>query len=149
MIFGLASAHSGDLRGGKPLLQRIRTRVQTAWSTALEGVALLVSASGSAAALVFGKALLAIALGAFAFGAFLRLSSRRRQSTPLERQGPAWLAPVTGLVTMIECAVLVEATDLPVRFSQPGFQAYHWLFVLAFMIVAYVGQSRLIRRACE
>jgi hypothetical protein len=29
--------------------------------------------------------------------------------------------------------------------SQPGFQYYHWLFVLAFMLVAYATQSRLLR----
>ena len=130
------------------MLQLIRSKVQAAGAVVLEGVALALSASGTAAALVFGKVLLAIALGASALGAFFRLSSRRRQRQPIGKQDPAWLAPVTALITVIECAVLVEATDLPVRYSQPGFQVHHWLFVLAFLIVAYVAQSRLIRRAC-
>jgi hypothetical protein len=98
-------------------------------------------------AVVFGKALLAVALGAFAFGAFLRLSSRRRGALPPEKQSPLWVAPVAAMATVVECAALVEAVDLPVRMSQPGFQYYHWLFVLAFMFLAYASQSRLLRWA--
>lgn len=127
------------------MLQRIRTSVQTAGAVALEGVAFVGSVGGAAAAIVFGKALLAVALGAFAFGAFLRLSSRRRGALPGEQQAPLWVAPAAAVVTVIECAALVEAVDLPVRMSQPGFQYYHWLFVLAFMLVAYAAQSRLFR----
>jgi hypothetical protein len=93
----------------------------------------------------FGKALLAVALGAFAFGAFLRLSSRRRIALPREEQTPLWVAPVAAVATLVECAALVEAVDLPVRVSQPGFQYYHWLFVLAFLVVAYAAQSKMLR----
>lgn len=128
------------------MLQFIRSKVQTAGAVVLEGAALALSASGTAAALIFGRFLLAVALGAFALGVFFRLSSRRRQGQAIDQQDPAWLAPVTALITMIECAVLVEATDLPVRFSQPGFQVHHWLWVLAFLGVAYVVQSRMLRR---
>ena len=127
------------------LLQRIRTTVQTAGAVALEGAAFLGSVGGAALAVAFGKALLAVALGAFAFGAFLRLSSRRRSTLPLEEQTPLWVAPVAAIATVVECAALVEAVDLPVRMSQPGFQYHHWLFVLAFVLVAYAAQSRLLR----
>ena len=129
------------------MLQRIRTSVHTAGAVALEGTAFLGSIGGAAVAVVFGKALLAVALGAFAFGAFLRLASRRRGALPPEKQSPLWVAPVAALATVVECAALVEAVDLPVRMSQPGFQYYHWLFVLAFMLVAYAAQGGLLRWA--
>jgi hypothetical protein len=116
------------------MLQRIRTNAQKAGAIVLEGTAFLGSVGGAAVAVAFGKFLLAVALGAFAFGAFLRLSSR-----------PLWVAPLAALATVVECAALVEAVDLPVRMSQPGFQYYHWLFVLAFMLVAYSAQSTLLR----
>jgi hypothetical protein len=112
---------------------------------ALEGTAFLGSVGGAAVAVVFGKALLAVALGAFTFGVFLRLSSRRRGALPPQKQSPLWVAPVAALATVVECAALVESVDLPVRMSQPGFQYYHWLFVLAFMLVAYAAQSGLLR----
>lgn len=131
------------------MLQLIQSKARTIGAVVIEGIALALSASGTAAALVFGKVLLAVALGAFALGAFFRLSSRRRQQQAIDVRDPAWLAPVASLITVVECALLVEATDLPVRFSQPGFQVHHWLFVLAFLIVAFVAQSRLIRRACR
>ena len=127
------------------LLQRIRSRIQTAGAVALDGAAFLGSTSGAVVAVAFGKALLAVALGAFAFGAFLRLSSRRRVALPREERSPFWVAPVAALAAVVECGVLVEAVDLPVRMSQPGFQYYHWLFVLTFVLLAYFAQSKLFR----
>lgn len=127
------------------MLQRIRTNAQKAGAIVLEGTAFLGSVGGAAVAVAFGKFLLAVALGAFAFGAFLRLSSRRRRALPVEARSPLWVAPLAALATVVECAALVEAVDLPVRMSQPGFQYYHWLFVLAFMLVAYSAQNTPLR----
>ena len=127
------------------MLKRIRVSVLSTVSLTLEIAAVVVCGTGAAAAVVFGKALAAIALGAFAFAAFVRLTSRRRLATPVEQQAPTWLSPVVALASAVECAVLVEAVDLPVRFSQPGFQYYHWLFVTTFVVVAYVTQHKLAR----
>jgi hypothetical protein len=52
---------------------------------------------------------------------------------------------VAAVAAVVEGAALVEAVDLPVRMSQPGFQYYHWLFVLVFLVVAYLAQSKLLR----
>lgn len=131
------------------MLQRIRSRIQTAGAVALDGTAFLGSVSGAVVAVAFGKALLAIALGAFAFGAFLRLSSRRRVALPREKRSPLWVAPAAAIAAVVECSALVEAVDLPVRMSQPGFQYYHWLFVLAFVLVAYLAQSKLFQWAAS
>ena len=128
------------------MLQRIRTSVKATALVAVEAAALVGSVGGAAMAVVFGKALLAVALGAFAFGAFLRLSSRRRDALAPERQSPRWLAPTVALVTTAEAALFVEAVDLPVRLSQPGFQYPHWLIVLAFLVVAYAAQAKILRQ---
>lgn len=85
-------------------------------------------------------------MGAFAFGVFVRLSGRRRGALAPQMQAPRWVAPAVALATTVEAAVLVEAVDLPVRLSQPGFQHYHWLFVLALLVVAYTVQTRLLRQ---
>ena len=128
------------------MLLRVKQGVRSAATVAIEGIGLLASASGAAAAVVFGKALLAVALGAIAFGVFLRLTSRRRRALPVEQRLPAWASPVLALASVVECAVLVEAVDLPVRLSQPGFQYHHWVFVGVFLLVAYRAQASLVRR---
>ena len=127
------------------MLQRVRTNVRNALSVAVDGALFLGSTGGAAVAVAFGKVLLAVALGAFAFAVFLRLSSRRRAAFPPEARMPRWSAPAVALTTIAECAAMVEAVDLPVRMSQPGFQYYHWLFVLAFLVVAYSVQCKLLR----
>ncbi|MFZ2652077.1 MAG: hypothetical protein WA210_18420 [Burkholderiaceae bacterium] len=131
---------------GPRLLQRVSTRVKSVAAVAVEATALVGSAGGAALAMAFGKALLAVVLGAIALGVFLRLSSRRRGTLAAERQAPVWVAPTIALASTVEAALLVEAVDLPVRLSQPGFHYYHWLIVLAFLVVAYAAQSRLMRR---
>jgi hypothetical protein len=127
------------------MLLRIRTSIQSAAGLAIEVFALLASSSGAAVAVVFGKALLAVALGAIALGVFVRLTSRRRRALPVDQRAPSWVSPVVAVATMVECAALVEAVDLPVRLSQPGFEYYHWLVVGVFLILAYGAQTRLVR----
>src|SRR5687767_7363187 len=126
------------------MLLRIRTSFQSAVGLAIEAVALLASSSGAAVAVVFGKALLAVALGAIALGVFFRFTSRQRRALPVEQRAPTWVSPVVALTTVVECAALVEAVDLPVRLSQPGFQYYHWLFVGVFLLLAYGAQTKLV-----
>jgi hypothetical protein len=127
------------------MLQRIKASVRSTVGHAIDTTVVVAFGTGAAGAVVLGKALAAVALGAFAFAAFLRLTSRRRLAMPLEQRPPNWLSPVVALASSIECAALVEAVDLPVRFSQPGFQYYHWGFVTAFILIAYVAQYRLAR----
>jgi predicted dinucleotide-utilizing enzyme len=112
-----------------------------------EAAGLAASASGTAAALVFGKVLLAVALGAIAVGLFLRLASRRANHAGRAALSvPGWASGLAALLSVIEAAVLVEATDLPVRFSQPGFALHHWALVGAFLVVAYFAQRRVLGR---
>lgn len=107
----------------------------------LAGIGL--SLSGATAAIVFGKFLLAVIIGSVTLGIFLRFAGRRAKRLSPSVQTPGWIRPTSAILTVVKSAALVEATDLPVRFSQPGFEAYHWVFVLLFLTVAYRLQVRL------
>lgn len=108
----------------------------------LAGIGL--SLSGATAAIVFGKLLLAVILGSVTLGIFLRFAGRRAKRVSPAVQTPGWIRPVSAILTVVEAAALVEAADLPVRFNQPGFEAYHWIYVLLFLGVAYRLQARLL-----
>lgn len=109
----------------------------------LEGATVFTFGTGTAIALAFGKVLAGVALGAFAFGAFLRLTTRCRSASPAAQKVPGWVPPALVIVSIIECALLVEAINLPVRFDQVGFQYYHWLFIGAFLMAVYWVQHRI------
>ena len=107
-----------------------------------EAVMLLVSWSGATLAAVLGKLLLAAALAAVGLGIFLRLSGRRAPPRLRPAAPSAWACLVVGLLSAVEVALLVEATQLPVRFHQPGFAWYHWVGVSLALGVAYRVQLR-------
>lgn len=102
-----------------------------------DAAGLLLSGSGAAVVAFFGKVLLAVVLGALALGFLLRLAGRRRLPPVAPAPMPGWGRVAAAILSAVEVAVLVEATDLPVRFHQPGFQLYHWLLVLAVLLMAY------------
>jgi uncharacterized membrane protein YadS len=127
----------------------VRSKLKTVVTVALEAASFIGSTGGAAIAAVFGKALLALLLGAFALGVFFRLTSRRRRTLTDSNLKPIWLAPAVALLSTAESILLVESVDLPVRLSQPGFQYSHWLIVLAFLAVSYTVQTKLVRQLIE
>lgn len=102
-----------------------------------DAAGLLLSGSGAAVVAFFGKVFLAVVLGAMALGFFLRLAGRQRPPPPAPVLTPLLCRAASAILAAVEVAVLVEATDLPVRFHQSGFQLYHWLLVLAVLVMAY------------
>jgi hypothetical protein len=111
---------------------------------------LVVGASGATVVAFFGKLAAAVVLGAVALGFFLRLSSRRRTEASAPRVSvPVWLRVLAAGVSGVLVAALVEATDLPVRFHQPGFDAWHWAVVIVALVVAYSLVSRAAVRLLE
>src|SRR3990167_3871074 len=102
----------------------------------LAGIAL--SGSGAAVVAFLGKFMLAVVLGAIALGFFLRLVGRRRVQAAAPPRGPGWSRAVSVALALVEVALLVEATNFPVRFDQPGFEPWHWLLVLVALAVAYL-----------
>lgn len=101
----------------------------------LAGIAL--SGSGAAVVAFLGKFMLAIVLGAIALGFFLRLVGRRRAQPAATQRVPGWGRSVSAVLALVEVTLLVEATNFPVRFDQPGFEPWHWLLILVALAVAY------------
>jgi hypothetical protein len=108
------------------------------------GIAL--SGSGAAVVAFIGKFMLAAVLGAIALGFFLRLVGRRRVRAAAPVPIPTWVRAVSVVLAVVEVALLVEATNFPVRFDQSGFEPWHWALVLAAFAVAYPLNLRLAGR---
>jgi hypothetical protein len=127
------------------VLIAIRRSVAKIIGAIIEVAGALASLSGATAALVLGKVLLAIVLAALALGFFLRFTGRRAKAVSAPAPTPPWVFASSVVLSLIEVAALVEATNLPVRFNQPGFEKQHWLSVLLALIVAFVVQVQLFR----
>ena len=126
------------------MLPALRSTLAKRFDSLIDLAGIGLSLSGATAAIVFGKLLLAVILGSVTLGIFLRFAARRAKRLSPSAQTHGWIRPVSAILTVVEAAVLVEATGLPVRFSQPGFEAYHWIYVLLFLGVAYRLQARLL-----
>ena len=129
-------------------LTTLKHKALSGAQTVADVAGLFISVSGATVATVFGKAVLGIFLGAVAIGFLLRLKSRRRhpessRALPL----PTWVRPLVAVLSLVELAALVEATNLPVRFNQVGFAYGHWyLLALAFgaLYLLQVGVAQRI-----
>jgi uncharacterized membrane protein YfcA len=109
-----------------------------------EAVGAAASAVGVPLAAITGKLYLAVLVALFGLGCglrFVRLRKKLKQPdrvhAALPQATPAWLTPVVGLLSAVEVALLVEATRLPVRADQPGFDTANWWWVLAGFVVLF------------
>ena len=106
---------------------------------------MLLSASGATVVAFLGKLMLAVILGALALGFFLRLVGRRQTMSVASAKPPGWCRVAAALLAAVEVALLAEATNLPIRFDQPGFQSQHWLLVVFALVVAYAVHMQIFR----
>jgi hypothetical protein len=132
------------------MLSEFRRSLEQQVEAALQLLGFVLSLAGASLAAAFGRFLLALLLAALALGLGLRIVKRRQRFA--SRPRPAvWIRAVGLTLSLIEVAVLVEATDAPVRLHQEGFSYVHWAWVVAATIVAYLIQVRalaaLTRRA--
>lgn len=102
---------------------------------------MVLSVSGATVVALVGKVMLAVVLLAVGLGFFLRLSGRRKVAAP--PPAPGWVRPAAGILSVVEVAALTEATDLPVRFNQVGFEPWHWGLVVGALLIAYALNMRL------
>lgn len=103
------------------------------------------SGAGTALTLITGKFVLAGVLALVTVGIVLRFANRRRLRAAPPLPTPAWAHASAALVSLLLCAVLVEAVKLPVRYDQPGFERTNWLIVLLALLVAYRLQLGAIK----
>lgn len=109
-----------------------------------EAAGAVASVVGAPLAAFTGKLYLAVLVALFGLGCclrFMRLRQKRRQTgrSPVRalQRPPAWLAPAVGALSAVEVALLVEATRLPVRADQPGFDTANWWWVIAGFILLF------------
>ena len=133
------------LLGTSDMFVTLRTAISKRIQLLVDVSGIAVSLSGATAAAVFGKALLAVVLGALALGFLLRLSGRRVASTAAVVRTPGWVFAVASLLSLVVIGVLVEATNLPVRFTQEGFELLHWALVLLAVSAAFLMLVRVLR----
>ena len=129
-------------------LANIKHKTLAGIETVANVAGLFVSVSGATVAAVFGKLVIGIVLGAVAVAFVLRLKGRRVEPLAATRQPPpAWVRPVVAVMSAIEVGALVEATNLPVRFSQEGFAYSHWFIVGLLLAALYLLQVGAVARA--
>lgn len=122
----------------------LKRRMADVFLIAADVAGVALSGSGAAVVAFLGKVMLAVVLGAIALGFFLRLASRRRTrfvAPPPTAMRSRFLAAA---LATVEVALLVEATNFPVRFDQTGFAPWHWVLVLIALAVAYSLNLRLV-----
>ena len=125
-------------------LARKRVAVQGRVLLMVEAAGALASVVGVPLAALTGKLYLAALVALFGLGCCLRFVRLRQRQRQIDHEAfvvsptvPVWLTPVVGLLSAVEVAVLVEATRLPVRADQPGFDTAHWWWVLAGFVVLF------------
>lgn len=114
----------------------------------MELLACTASLAGIPVALIVGKMFLAVILAVVALGVVLRISGRRKSGTraALPQPAPIWHLLTAGLLSLVEVALLVEATGLPVRYDQPQFTQWNWLLVILALGLAFGLQRWALRR---
>ncbi|MFZ2990485.1 hypothetical protein [Ideonella sp.] len=129
------------------LANRVRGAVASKLEVVAEAFGLAFAASGATVAVVLGKLIIGVVLAGLALGFLLRLKGRKAIGTQDPHGAPS-TAPrlVAGLLSACEIALLVEATNLPVRFDQAAFHMVHWYLVLLAYFAAYFLQLPFFTR---
>lgn len=127
------------------MLLALKRRVAERLLTGADVAGIALSGSGATVVAFLGKFMLAVVFGAIALGFFLRLVGRRRAQAIAPLPIPMWSRALSAVLAGAEVALLVEATNFPVRFDQPGFEPWHWALVLVAFAVAYRLNLRVVR----
>lgn len=126
------------------MLLKLKHRMADGLLLAADVIGIALAGSGALVLAFLGRFMLAVVLGAIALGFVLRLAGRRRAQGSAPRPMPSWGRGLAGVLAAIEVAVLVEATNFPVRFDQAGFEPWHWALVLVALAVIYPFNLRLL-----
>lgn len=88
--------------------------------------------------------MVAVVLLAMAVGFILRFTRRRSPAAAAVAKLPVWARAIAAGLAAVLVAGLVEATNFPVRFDQPGFEPWHWALVVAALLMAYSFCGKLL-----
>jgi hypothetical protein len=128
------------------MLGTFKQRMLEGALASLEAIGFIASLAGASVSLFLGKFFAAVLFVLLAVGVLNRFVRRRRGDLAEEQRTPVWVLVTCLVLSIIEAGVVVEASNLPVRFNQPGFEKSNWLFVAALLLVFFFGQRYLFRR---
>ena len=134
-----------DVETRMAMLPALKRKIIDAGLFLADALGVVASLSGASVVALTGKLMLAVVLAAISLGFFLRIVGRRRVASSAPPAAPRWWYAASSLAAVAEVAVLVEATDFPVRFSQPGFELYHWPIVIVALAGAFVLNLQVVR----
>lgn len=112
------------------------------WGEWMEMLVVGPALSGLTVSVVFRK--LAVALVSLWLLVMVFRRVIRRTSVPAQPASRRALGAIF-VLSVLEMSVLVEMTQLPVRFDQPGFEMSHWLWVLLGLAVLFIAQVAWFR----
>jgi nitrate reductase gamma subunit len=119
------------------LIEKIKQGVRNILSGALQvleaAMQFGIPGVGATVSFAVGKWVAGLVLGVIALAVFFRLLWRRKHADRVsdESKLPLWTKLLALMSAVVSSAVLVEMTNLPVRFDQSGFSMLHWLIVVA------------------
>jgi len=128
------------------MLATFKQRVVDCFLGTLDIIGFAASLAGASVALLLGKLFAAVLFVLLAVGVLNRFVRRRRGDAVYQQPAPPWVLVVCVVFSIIETSVIAEASNLPVRFDQPGFEKSNWLFVVALLLVLFYGQRYLFMR---
>ena len=124
------------------MLVRARRSVGRLIMLIFEIIGMLGGLTGAIIAMVRGKYFAAVILGALALGLFFRINGRGQEKNHAAVVVSPWVILSCVLLSLIEVSILAEATNLPVRFNQPGFEIQNWSYVILALLILYFLQLR-------
>ena len=128
------------------MLSTFKRRVLDGLLASLEVFGFVGSLAGASVSLFLGKFFAAVLFVLLAVGVLNRFVRRRRGELLEEQRAPAWVLVICVVLSIIEAGIVVEASNLPVRFNQEGFDKSNWLFVAALLLALFYGQRYLVMR---
>jgi hypothetical protein len=124
------------------MLHWIKAKVGEKLGLVLDALAFLATSGGAIVGALRGKVPVALFLCVCACAFFLRVTSRGR-SVSKESRIPGWVVVSNAVLSIIATAALVEATNLPVRYTQGGFAYWHWALVLVALFASFALFSQV------
>ena len=128
------------------MLVTFKQRVVGGFLGMLDIVGFAASLAGASVSLFLGKLFAAVLFVLLAVGVLNRFVRRRRGDAVHRQPVSPWVSVVCVVLSIIEAGAIVEASNLPVRFDQPGFEKSNWLFVVALLLVLFYAQRYLFAR---
>jgi drug/metabolite transporter (DMT)-like permease len=127
------------------MLHWITSKIGKKLGLILDALAFVATSGGAILGAMRGKVPVALFLCVCACAFFLRVTSRGRNVSK-QQHAPAWVVVSNAILSILATGLLVEATNLPVRYTQVGFAYWHWALVLVALLASFALFSQVYGR---